>query len=98
MAVVKALCVYVCMCCIGALDVTEGVGAAFGIPHVPELWEEVSRTHNRSRSRTSSRARSQSRSVIAEVVSSCLLLVPMLMLTLLLSSLLFLSVIVYSGF
>ena len=51
----------------GALDVTEGIGAAFGIPHVPELWEEVSRTH--SRSRTSSRARSRSRSAIAEVVS-----------------------------
>ena len=54
--------------CAGALDVTEGVGAAFGIPHVPELWEEVNRGH---RSRSSSyRARSRTRSVrstIAEV-------------------------------
>lgn len=39
---------------------TEGVGAVFGIPHVPELWEEVSRGH-RSRS-GSYRARSRSRS------------------------------------
>ena len=43
----------------GALDVTEGVGAVFGIPHVPELWEEVSRSH--SRSRTSSYRASRSR-------------------------------------
>ena len=47
---------------------SEGIGAAFGIPHVPELWEEVSRSH--SRSRTSSRARTRSRSAIMEV-SSC---------------------------
>lgn len=46
--------------CIGALDVTEGIGAAFGIPHVPELWEEVNRAHSRSRS-NSYRVRSRSR-------------------------------------
>ena len=44
---------------LGALDVTEGVGAAFGIPHVPELWEEVSRGHHRNRS-ASYRSRSGS--------------------------------------
>ena len=53
------VCLFVCLS-VGALDVTEGVGAAFGIPHVHELWEEVSRGH-RSRS-NSYRARSRTRS------------------------------------
>ena len=33
----------------GALDITEEVGAAVGIPHLPQIWEEVHRSHSRSR-------------------------------------------------
>ena len=33
-------------CLIGALDLTEEVGAAVGIPHVSQIWEEVHRTHS----------------------------------------------------
>ena len=31
----------------GALDLTEEIGAAIGIPHVPEIWEEIQRSHSR---------------------------------------------------
>ncbi|XP_064391554.1 mitochondrial sodium/calcium exchanger protein-like [Halichondria panicea] len=34
----------------GALDITEEVGAAVGIPHLSQVWEEVHRSHSRSRS------------------------------------------------
>ena len=51
---------------LGALDVTEGVGAAFGIPNVPELWEEMNRPHSRSRA-SRSPSRSISRSALPEV-------------------------------
>lgn len=62
---------------VGALDVTEGVGAVFGIPHVPELWEEVSRSHSRGRTSSRAQSRSYSRSAIVEVrvISGGLLLV-----------------------
>lgn len=33
----------------GALDITEEVGAAVGIPHVGQIWQEVHRSHTRSR-------------------------------------------------
>ena len=47
----------------GALDVTEEVGVALGIPHVAQIWDEVHRSHSKSRSR------SRSRSAILEVSS-----------------------------
>lgn len=33
----------------GALDITEEVGAAIGIPHVAKIWEEVHRSHQSNR-------------------------------------------------
>lgn len=33
----------------GALDITEEVGAAVGIPHVAKIWEEVHRSHQLNR-------------------------------------------------
>ena len=60
-----------CFLNVGALDVSEGVGAVFGIPHVPELWDEVARPHSRSRSGSyRPRSRSRSRSALLEVSSS----------------------------
>lgn len=29
----------------GALDVTEEIAAAVAIPHVPQVWEEIHRSH-----------------------------------------------------
>ena len=52
------VCVSGCMCvwvsgCLGvwvyagALDVSEEVVAAVGIPHVPQIWEEIHKVHHR---------------------------------------------------
>lgn len=38
--------------CSGALDITEEVGAAVGIPHVSQIWEEVHRSHRSHSIRT----------------------------------------------
>ncbi len=42
---ISVLCAIAVVLPSGALDVTEEVGAAFGIPHVSQVWEEVHRSH-----------------------------------------------------
>ena len=33
-------------CCSGALDVSEDVAVAVGLPHVSRIWEEIHRVHH----------------------------------------------------
>ena len=49
----------------GALDITEEVGAAVGIPHVAKIWEEVHRSHQLNR-RVTRPSRSQTQTPIIE--------------------------------
>lgn len=39
-----------CFCCSGALDISEEVVVAVGLPHVSEIWEEIHRVHHHKKS------------------------------------------------